>query len=79
MRTDGDVIQQALNGKNIPLSKVMDYDKMNDFNAGLEDLGLKPLAKIVSYADAAHEPEWFTTAPAKALPIALKKANLDIF
>lgn len=44
----------------------------------MEDLGLKPLAKIVSYADAAHEPEWFTTAPAKALPIAVKKANLDI-
>ena len=39
-------------------------------------LGLKPLATIVSYADAAHEPEWFTTAPAKALPIALAKANL---
>ena len=44
----------------------------------MEELGLKPLAKIVSYADAAHEPEWFTTAPAKALPIAVKKANLDI-
>ena len=44
----------------------------------MEELGLKPLAKIVPYADAAHEPEWFTTAPAKALPIALKKANLDI-
>lgn len=44
----------------------------------MEELGLKPLAKIVSYADAAHEPEWFTTAPAKALPIALKKANLEI-
>lgn len=39
-------------------------------------LGLKPLATIVSYADAAHEPEWFTTAPAKALPKALAKANL---
>ena len=39
---------------------------------------LKPLAKIVAYADAAHEPEWFTTAPSKALPIALKKANLEI-
>lgn len=39
-------------------------------------LGLKPLAYITSYADAAHEPEWFTTAPAKALPIALQKANL---
>ena len=44
----------------------------------MEELGLKPLAKIVSYADAAHEPEWFTTAPSKALPIAVKKANLDI-
>lgn len=44
----------------------------------MEELGLKPLAKIVSYADAAHEPENFTTAPAKALPIALKKAGLEI-
>lgn len=44
----------------------------------MEELGLKPLAKIVSYADAAHQPEWFTTAPAKALPIALKKANLEV-
>lgn len=40
------------------------------------ELGLKPLAKIVSYADAAHEPEWFTTAPAKAVPVALTKAGL---
>ncbi|QCX52350.1 acetyl-CoA C-acyltransferase [Elizabethkingia sp. JS20170427COW] len=44
----------------------------------MEALGLKPLAKIISYADAAHEPENFTTAPAKALPIALKKANLEL-
>lgn len=44
----------------------------------MEELGLKPLAKIVSYADAAHEAEWFTTAPSKALPIALKKAGLEI-
>lgn len=44
----------------------------------MDELGLKPLAKIVAYADAAHEPEWFTTAPAKALPIALKKANLEV-
>lgn len=44
----------------------------------MEELGLKPLAKIVSYADAAHEPEWFTTAPSKALPIALKKADLEV-
>jgi acetyl-CoA C-acetyltransferase len=40
--------------------------------------GLKPLAKIVSYADAAHEPEWFTTAPSLAIPKALQKANLSI-
>lgn len=44
----------------------------------MEELGLKPLAKIISYADAAHEPEFFTTAPSKALPIALKKAGLEI-
>ena len=40
-------------------------------------LGLQPLAKIKSYADAAHQPEWFTTAPAKALPIALEKSNIS--
>ncbi|MCQ9633716.1 thiolase family protein [Chryseobacterium sp. WG14] len=44
----------------------------------MEELGLTPLAKIVSYADAAHEPENFTTAPSKALPIALKKAGLEV-
>jgi len=43
-----------------------------------DELKLKPLAKIKSYSDAAQEPEWFTTAPAKALPIALKKASLNI-
>jgi acetyl-CoA C-acetyltransferase len=37
--------------------------------------GLKPIAKIVAAADAAQEPEWFTTAPAKALPKALAKAG----
>jgi len=41
-------------------------------------LGLKPLAYIKSYADAAQEPKWFTTAPAKALPKALEKAGLTI-
>ncbi len=44
----------------------------------MEELGLKPLAKIIAYADAAHEPENFTTAPSIALPKALKKANLEI-
>ena len=41
-------------------------------------LGLKPLAYIKSYADAAQEPKWFTTSPAKALPKALDKAGLSI-
>ena len=39
--------------------------------------GLKPIAKIISYADAAQAPEWFTTAPAKALPIAIGKSGLQ--
>tara|TARA_R110002012_G_scaffold156314_2_gene317339 strand:- start:517 stop:1692 length:1176 start_codon:yes stop_codon:yes gene_type:complete len=39
-------------------------------------LGLTPIATVLSYADAAQEPKWFTTAPAKALPIALEKAGL---
>lgn len=42
------------------------------------ELDLKPLAVIKSYADAAQEPEWFTTAPAKALPKALHKAGLTL-
>ena len=42
------------------------------------ELGIKPIAKITSYADAAQEPKWFTTAPAKAVPLALKKANLEV-
>lgn len=41
-------------------------------------LGLTPLAYIKSYADAAQEPKWFTTAPAKALPKALEKAGLSV-
>jgi acetyl-CoA C-acetyltransferase len=44
----------------------------------VQALGLKPLAYIKSYADAAQEPKWFTTAPAKALPKALEKAGLSI-
>ena len=43
-----------------------------------KELGLTPLATIKSYADAAQEPEWFTTAPAKALPKALSKADLSL-
>jgi len=42
------------------------------------ELKLTPIAKIKSFADAAHEPEWFTTAPSKAIPKALSKANITI-
>ena len=42
----------------------------------VEELGVKPIAKFIGYGDAAHEPEWFTTAPAKAIPKAIKKAGL---
>ena len=42
------------------------------------ELGLKPLAYIKGYADAAQEPKWFTTSPAKALPKALDKAGISI-
>jgi acetyl-CoA C-acetyltransferase len=49
-----------------------------------EALGIKPLARIVSFADAAQAPEWFTTAPSKAIPKALDKAgwstqDVDLF
>ena len=43
-----------------------------------KELGIKPLAYIKSYADAAQEPKWFTTSPAKALPKALDKAGMKI-
>ena len=43
-----------------------------------EELGIKPIALIKSYADAAHAPEWFTTAPTKAMNIALEKAKLTV-
>lgn len=41
-----------------------------------KELGIKPMAKILAYADAQQAPEWFTTAPSKAIPLALSKANL---
>ena len=44
----------------------------------VDKYGLKPIAKILSYADAAQAPEWFTTAPSLAIPKALEKANLKI-
>jgi len=44
----------------------------------MEELGLHPVAKILGFADAAHEPMWFTTAPTKAAPIALQRAGLSM-
>jgi acetyl-CoA C-acetyltransferase len=46
--------------------------------AKAEALGLKPLARIISYADSEQAPEWFTTAPAKAIPKAVSKAGLTL-
>lgn len=42
----------------------------------MEELGLKPIAKVIGYADAEQAPEWFTTAPSLAIPKAIKKAGL---
>ncbi len=44
----------------------------------MEELGLKPIAKILSYADAEQAPEWFTTSPSVAMPLAAKKAGLEM-
>ena len=41
------------------------------------ELGLKPLARILGYADAQQAPEWFTTSPAKAIPLALQQAGIE--
>jgi acetyl-CoA C-acetyltransferase len=43
-----------------------------------KELGLKPLARILAYADAQQAPEWFTTAPAKAIPLALSRTGKSI-
>lgn len=43
-----------------------------------KELGIRPLAKILAYADAQQAPEWFTTAPSKAIPLALNRANVAI-
>lgn len=45
--------------------------------AKVDELGVKPIARILGYADAQQAPEWFTTAPAKAIPRALKAANIE--
>lgn len=50
---------------------LMSEEKMNE-------LGLKPLAKIIGFADAAQAPEWFTTTPALAIPKALKMAGIEL-
>jgi len=46
--------------------------------AKADELGIKPLAKVIAYADAQQAPEWFTTAPSKAIPLALHRADLAI-
>lgn len=43
-----------------------------------DELGLKPLARILAWADAEQEPEWFTTAPTKAVPKAIERAGLSV-
>ena len=43
-----------------------------------DQLGIKPLARILAYADAQQAPEWFTTSPSKAIPLALTKAQLKV-
>ncbi len=60
---------------------------MNDGAAALvlmsrdkaESLGLKPIAKILSFADAEQAPEWFTTTPSVAVPLAVSKAGLHMY
>jgi acetyl-CoA C-acetyltransferase len=42
-----------------------------------DEMGIEPIARIISYADAQQAPEWFTTAPSKAIPLALHRANLS--
>jgi len=42
-----------------------------------DEFGIKPLARIISFADAQQAPEWFTTAPSKAIPLALNRAGLS--
>lgn len=44
----------------------------------MEALGLKPIAKVIGYADAEQDPDWFTTTPAIAIPAAVKRAGLQM-
>ena len=46
--------------------------------AAVKANNLQPIARIVSFADASHDPEWFTTAPVKAAPLALQRAGLSL-
>lgn len=72
--------------KNNGTVTAVNASKINDGAASLvlmsgekmKALGLKPIAKIISFADAAQEPVWFTTAPSLAMPKALKKAGLQV-
>lgn len=44
----------------------------------VQELGLKPIARIAGFADASHDPDWFTTAPTLAVPIALQRAGIAL-
>ncbi|RMG68263.1 MAG: acetyl-CoA C-acyltransferase [Bacteroidetes bacterium] len=46
--------------------------------AKVKELGLKPIGRVVSFADASHDPKWFTTAPSLAVPLALKRGGLAL-
>jgi len=60
--------------------------KINDGGAAMilmskskmESLGLKPIAKVIGYADSEQDPDWFTTAPSVAIPMAVKRAGLTM-
>jgi len=57
------------------LAECFTKGKSNEEKA--EELAIKPIAKIISYADASQEPKWFTTTPTKALENVIKKAKLE--
>ena len=71
-KRDGSVTAGNASGINDGAAAVVLVSK-----AKMEELGLKPIAKVLGYADASQEPDWFTTTPAKAIPKALDKAGVS--
>lgn len=74
-RTDGDVIQAKLNEKVVPLSKVMDYDKMTEFNAGLDDLALKLKSNQEKFSLKRAQAR--VVIPRKSIPSLTVKKRID--